>query len=75
MTVLERKARFVKAFLEDEIDEEMLSRLEAFFDQLANREPCLFTPSELRERALKAEKEFASGGGTPHENIKRKNAI
>ena len=52
MTVLERKARFVKAILNDEIDEQMLSRLETFFVQLSNREPCLFTPEELRERSI-----------------------
>lgn len=75
MTVLERKARFVKAILNDEIDEQMLSRLETFFVQLSNREPCLFTPEELRERALRAEKEFAAGGGIAHENIQRKNAL
>lgn len=71
MTILERKARFVKAVLNDETDEQMLARLEAFFVQLSNKEPCLFTPEELKERAVRAEQEFASGGGVLHENIKR----
>jgi hypothetical protein len=75
MTVLERKARFIKSILDDEVDETILNDLEMLYQRLLRREPCLFSEEELIQRAIKAERDFELGKGIPHEEMKKKHVV
>lgn len=52
MTVLERKARFVRTILDDKLDENTLSELEWMLSVLSEKKmPCQYSPEELKTRA------------------------
>ena len=64
MTVLERKARFFQAVLNDSE--------ETRFFKLEQGAPCVYTVEELKQSLDEIEQEFAAGQGIPHSQIRRK---
>lgn len=73
MTVLERKARFVRAVLDDKTSEAMLSDLELLLSLISKEEePCRYSVEELRERALQGVDDARKGKGKTIEEIRSK---
>lgn len=70
--VLERKIKLVKEILDEKTTDRVLNSLEKFYHRLLSDSPCSFSQEELQERAERAEKEFALGGGIAHESMKRR---
>lgn len=72
MTVLERKAQFIKAILSDETDEEMLDDLETVYYSKFDAAPCQYSEDEIKERTRKAVIEAKTGKTTSHEEMRKR---
>jgi len=79
MTTLEinaKKAEIVQSILNNIDTEEALDAVSELLDKLSLRQPpCQYTIEELNERAQRAIKDYESGKGIPHEQIKRKSLV
>ena len=72
MTVLERKAQFIKAILSDETDEAMLDDLETVYYSKFDAAPCQYSEDEIKERTRKAVIEAKTGKTTSHEEMRKR---
>ena len=73
MTVLERKARFVKAVLDEKIDESMLSELEIMLSLISTQAaPCLYSIEELKIRAKQGIVDAENGLGKSISQLREK---
>lgn len=73
MTVLERKARFVKAILDESTSEAMLADLEMVLSLISSeKEPCGYSPEELRQRARQGIEDAKKGKGRALSDIRKK---
>lgn len=72
MTVLERKAQFIKAILSDDTDEAMLDDLETVYYSKFNAAPCQYSEDEIKERTRKAVVEARTGKVTSHEEMRKR---
>ena len=72
MTVLERKAKFIKAILSDDTDEAMMEDLETVFYSKFDAAPCQYSESEIRQRTRKALLEAKSGKVTSHQEMRKR---
>lgn len=68
-----KKAELVKTIINID-NEDILNRLETILMGLAEeKEPCIYTPEEIKAGVAEAIYEYETGKGIPHEQIKRKN--
>lgn len=72
MTVLERKAKFIKAILSDDTDEAMLEDLETVFYSKFDAAPCQYSAGEIKERTRKAIIEARTGKITTHDEMRKR---
>ena len=72
MTVLERKAQFIKAILSDDTDEAMLEDLETVYYSKFDAAPCQYSEDDVKERTRKAILEARAGKVTPHEEMRKR---
>jgi hypothetical protein len=74
MTVLERKARLVRAILND-TDEKRFVELERTYQRLAKREPCMYTVEELHDSLVQARLDYIDGKGISSDEMRKRHAI
>jgi hypothetical protein len=73
MTVLERKVRFVRAILDEDIDENNLHDLEVLFAVVSKQKsPCQYSVEELNSRAEQGIKDAEAGLGKSMEEMRKK---
>ena len=69
MTVLERRAEFMRSVMND--TDEVFIKLERAYKKISKREPCMYSTEEVNARIDKFEKELESGNyeGIAHETV------
>ncbi len=74
MTVLEKKAIFIKSVLDESVDEVILDELEFFFKSLTKNRimpyPCQYSIDEVREGLERSVKQVNEGDFLTHEEVK-----
>lgn len=76
MTVLERKARFVRTILDDKLDENTLSDLEWMLSVLSEKKmPCQYSVDELKARAAQGIIDAENGSGKTVAEMRAKYSV
>lgn len=76
MTVLERKARFARAILDDKLDEDILSELEWMLSVLSEKKiPCQYSIDELKARAEQGVVDAENGNGKTVAEMRAKYSV
>jgi hypothetical protein len=74
MTVLERKARLVRAILND-TDEKRFAELERVYQRGAKCEPCVYTVEEIHDSLVHARQDYMDGKGISSDEMRKRHAI
>lgn len=76
MTVLEKKALFIKSVLDESVDEFILEELDLFFKSLKQKRksayPCQYSIQELRQGIERSVEQIDDGFFFTHDEVKVK---